>query len=254
MKFTPRALALAATICLVGTVRADVTLPTLFGEHAVLQRDMPVPIWGTASPGETVTVSFNGQDHPTTADAARVWTLLLDAMAANPSPGPLTVTGNNTIRLLSLRIGEVWLGSGQSIMFRAISQDAKRDVAVTEAAALDLSLFNVAAGSPDGAVWQDSDAGGSGGLYRDQIVPLQPYTIRAVLWYEGEWDTRNDKDAEKDYWQLPALINEWRSDWGQGEFPFYVVQLPRMGLGQVHVVRDAELRSSGRRSIWTTSS
>jgi hypothetical protein len=85
---------------------------------------------------------------------------------------------------------------------------------------------------------------GSGGLYLDQIKPLQPYAIRGVTWYQGEWDTRNAKDAEKYYWQLPCLIREWRTDWGQGDFPFYVVQMPKMGLGSIHIVRDAELQAA----------
>ena len=44
------------TISLAGAVWADVTVPTLFSDYAVLQRDMPVPVWGTASPGESVTI------------------------------------------------------------------------------------------------------------------------------------------------------------------------------------------------------
>jgi sialate O-acetylesterase len=85
---------------------------------------------------------------------------------------------------------------------------------------------------------------GSGGLYTGQIVPLQPYGIKGVIWYQGEWDSRSANDAEKYYWQLPCLINEWRTDWGQGDFPFYVVQMPKMGLGSIHIVRDAELQTA----------
>jgi hypothetical protein len=85
---------------------------------------------------------------------------------------------------------------------------------------------------------------GSGGLYLDQIKPLQPYAIRGVTWYQGEWDSRSTNDAEKYYWQLPCLINEWRTDWGQDNFPFYVVQLPRITISNVHIIRDAELQTA----------
>jgi sialate O-acetylesterase len=84
----------------------------------------------------------------------------------------------------------------------------------------------------------------SGGLYTGQILPLQPFGIRGVIWYQGEWDSRSANDAEKYYWQLPCLIDEWRTDWEQGDFPFYVVQLPKMGISNVKIVRDAELQTA----------
>jgi len=85
---------------------------------------------------------------------------------------------------------------------------------------------------------------GSGSLYTGQVVPLQPYGIRGATWYQGEWDSRGAKDSSKYYWQLPCLIDEWRSDWSQGAFPFYVVQMPKMGINSIHVVRDAELQTT----------
>jgi sialate O-acetylesterase len=278
-----------------GIAHAEVTLPTLFGENAVLQRDMSVPIWGTASPGELVTVEFNGQVHDATADAAGNWKVVLTAMAANTSPGPLIVKSGSEIVITrnSVQIGEVWLGSGQSNMSRPFSQDAERDLVINEVASLNLSFFNVGSGTPAGTEWQESNVAtadamsavmfwfgrhmanelpgvpiglihsavsgtaierwstvaGSGGLYLGQIVPLQPYAIRGVIWYQGEWDARSANDAEKYYWQLPALINEWRTDWAQDgspalDFPFYVVQMPRMGIGKVHLIRDAELQTA----------
>ncbi|MET0262911.1 MAG: hypothetical protein ABW223_08430 [Rariglobus sp.] len=58
-----------ALLCFGSALHADVTLAPLFTDHAVLQRDKPVPIWGTASPGEKISVSFAGQTLPTTAAA-----------------------------------------------------------------------------------------------------------------------------------------------------------------------------------------
>jgi sialate O-acetylesterase len=85
---------------------------------------------------------------------------------------------------------------------------------------------------------------GSGRLYEGQIVPMQPYALRGVTWYQGEWDARGSQDSSKYYDQLPCLIGEWRADWGQGAFPFYVVQMPKMGIGSIHIVRDAELQTT----------
>ncbi|MBM4093493.1 MAG: sialate O-acetylesterase, partial [Planctomycetes bacterium] len=48
-------------LCFAGTVGADVKVPALFGDHMVVQRDMPVPVWGWADPGEKVTVVFGTQ-------------------------------------------------------------------------------------------------------------------------------------------------------------------------------------------------
>jgi sialate O-acetylesterase len=72
---------------------------------------------------------------------------------------------------------------------------------------------------------------------------LQPYALRGAIWYQGEWDARGSQDASKYYWQLPCLIDEWRTDWGQDELPFYVVQMPKMGINSVHIVRDAQLQT-----------
>ena len=58
---------------------ADVKLPAMFTDHAVLQRDMPVPVWGWAEPGEEVKVSIAGQTEKTTADEKGKWRVTLEA-------------------------------------------------------------------------------------------------------------------------------------------------------------------------------
>ena len=57
-----------AAAWLVSVARAEVTLPHLLSDHAVLQRDMPVHIWGHADPGEKISVTFHGQQGQTEAD------------------------------------------------------------------------------------------------------------------------------------------------------------------------------------------
>ncbi len=63
------------------------------------------------------------------------------------------------------------------------------------------------------------------GLYNGMIAPLQPYAIRGAIWYQGEANAGSPARARAYRVILPALINCWRSDWGQGDFPFLFVQL-----------------------------
>lgn len=62
------------------------------------------------------------------------------------------------------------------------------------------------------------------GLYNAMIEPLTPYAIRGAIWYQGE--TNAGKSRAWVYRRLfPALIEDWRRAWGQGDFPFLFVQL-----------------------------
>ncbi len=95
---------------------ANVVLAPIFTDGAVLQRDKPVPVWGTADAGEKVTVTFAGQSLSTTADNNGKWRVDLSTLAASAEGRPLTVQGNNEITLNDVIVGEVWLASGQSNM------------------------------------------------------------------------------------------------------------------------------------------
>ena len=59
-------------------------------------------------------------------------------------------------------------------------------------------------------------------IYNAMISPILPFTIKGVIWYQGE----SNADRAKQYEQLfPLLINNWRQKWGEGNFPFYFVQI-----------------------------
>jgi sialate O-acetylesterase len=79
-------------------------------------------------------------------------------------------------------------------------------------------------------------AAGDGDLYARQVRTIQPYAIRGVIWYQGEADAGKDLFGIGYHRPLSSLIELWRRDWGQGDFPFLYVQLPRIGFGadQVH--------------------
>ena len=95
---------------------ADVKLPAIISDNMCLQADHVLPIWGWASPGEKVSVSFGGASEQTVADDQGKWHVKLAAMKANPTPGELSVKGNNQLTVKNVVIGEVWAASGQSNM------------------------------------------------------------------------------------------------------------------------------------------
>jgi sialate O-acetylesterase len=107
---------LLAILALRGSASGNVTLPKVIGDAMVLQRQRPVPIWGHASPGESVTVTFAGQSKTATADSGGSWNVSLDAMEASSDGRAMTIAGKNTITLQDILVGEVWICSGQSNM------------------------------------------------------------------------------------------------------------------------------------------
>ena len=110
---------LCITMCCDAAASAQVKPSALFGDHMVLQSDMPVPIWGTAEPAEKITVKFNGQTKSAAADASGKWMVRLTKLKPG-GPFEMTIAGNkageNPIVVKDILVGEVWLGSGQSNM------------------------------------------------------------------------------------------------------------------------------------------
>ena len=94
---------------------ATVRLPVIFGDNMVLQRGRPIPVWGWGKAGEKIAVKFHLQTKTTKADKSGKWMVTLDTEIAG-GPYDLDVTGNNTIHLTNVLVGEVWICSGQSNM------------------------------------------------------------------------------------------------------------------------------------------
>ncbi len=98
--------------------RATTPLPfvhPLFADHAVLQRDATIPVWGWAAAGEAVTVTLAGGMTQTVAGADGAWRVTLGKLPAG-GPHTLVIAGTRTVTLTDLLIGDVWLCSGQSNM------------------------------------------------------------------------------------------------------------------------------------------
>ena len=121
---------------------AEVKMPAIFGDDMVLQRDLPVPVWGTASPGEKVSVAFAGQKHTTTADDKGKWMVKLNPLETSKTEKAMTVKGSNTITLSGVLVGEVWLCSGQSNMADSFNPKKGRFIE-KEYFEKDLSMFRV---------------------------------------------------------------------------------------------------------------
>jgi sialate O-acetylesterase len=98
----------------------------------VLQRETPLKVWGTADPGEKVTVDFNGASVSTRADRAGRWSVMLPAAPANNIAAVMTVSDkDSTVTFDNVLVGDVWLCSGQSNMAWLVknSNDAEKEIA-----------------------------------------------------------------------------------------------------------------------------
>ena len=104
---------------LIPNASAEVRLPGLLSDNMVLQRDLPIPIWGWAGPNEKVTVHLGESEVSATAGADGKWSVKLPKLAAG-GPYQMTVAGTNTLTLKNILIGEVWVCSGQSNMAKPI--------------------------------------------------------------------------------------------------------------------------------------
>ena len=297
---------IAVLMSLALPAHGDVTLNGIFTDHMVLQRDMLVAVYGTAEPGEKVTVSFARQAKAATADKDGSWLVKLDAMKACADPAAMAVAGKNRLTLTDIVVGDVWVCSGQSNMSFAmgaygspIDRDhfelplvrefhVKTVLSMTpettvESAAhhakvragkwlvcatdtgnlftavglcfgrkvvqetgIPIGLIKAAVGgtkiepwiSPDGPrMVPELPAVGKlpakpeyrGGfpatwhcLYNGMIHPLTRFAIKGTLWYQGE---SNGNEGISYFHKQRALIGGWRKAWGQGDFPFYFVQL-----------------------------
>lgn len=118
------------------SVLATVTLPKIFGDNMVLQRNKPISIWGWANAGEKIAVQFNQQKKAVVTDKMGKWQLLLQPENAG-GPYQLTITGKNTITLQNILVGEVWICSGQSNMEMPIAGWGKINNYETEIANAD---------------------------------------------------------------------------------------------------------------------
>ncbi len=120
---------------------AEVAPDKIFSSNMVLQREMAVPIWGTAKPGEAISVSFAGQTVKTTADKNGKWRVTLRPLKTSKTAQTMTITGPNTVKLTNILVGEVWLASGQSNMAGRLVAAKKRSLPAEHFKTTDFANF-----------------------------------------------------------------------------------------------------------------
>jgi sialate O-acetylesterase len=142
MSLLPRVVFLPSLLLLAGQASAAVALASPFTDHAVLQRERPVPFWGTADAGETVTITCGASSARAVTGADGRWKVEL---APLPVGGPyeVTVSGSSTIVLKDVLVGDVWLCSGQSNMAFSLNRVVNHVQEVAQATHPKLRLFKV---------------------------------------------------------------------------------------------------------------
>lgn len=312
---------LFVTMLISVTLKAEVKLPAIFGDHMVLQQQTEAAIWGKASPSKTVTVttSWDKKSYTTRSGSNGDWKLKVKTPKAG-GPYNVTISDGKELKLNNVLIGEVWVCSGQSNMempvkgFRnqpvlgsneAIATSSNGSVRLftvtkntsleplddfegkwLECAPENVADFSATAyyfgrmlqeslGVPVGLI--NSSWGGTriepwiseSGikkfdfvslpdktqtgtlsqqtptvLFNAMINPMVGYAIRGGIWYQGE-SNRNEPDR---YVKLmPGLIQNWRDEWGIGDFPFYYVQIAPYVYGNginSAFLREAQLKAS----------
>jgi len=169
---------LVATVLAAPLTHAEVRLASPFTDHMVLQRELPVPVFGTADAGEEVTVTFAGQTKTATADADGNWQVDLDSLVASAEGRSMGITGSATavpINLSDVLVGEVWLGSGQSNMEFSVSKSRFRWAGVNneeeEIAAANYPLIRIFTGPASTAYEPQDQIEGSWKICTPENVP-----------------------------------------------------------------------------------
>ena len=115
-------------------------LALVFSDNMVLQHDAPVPVWGTAVPGEQVIVEFAGQKKSAAADTAGSWRVTLDPMPVNTTPQTLHAS---RFTLHDVLVGDVWVCAGQSNMEFPLAKESHAKEELPAATNPNLRLLNM---------------------------------------------------------------------------------------------------------------
>lgn len=122
---------------------AELTVAPIFSSGMVLQRNREIPVWGSATPGQTVTVRLDGKTVETQAAANGSWMARLPAKASGRDLTLTVQAGDESIGFTNVIMGEVWICSGQSNMKWPLARAKNGNEAVAAANHPDIRLFNV---------------------------------------------------------------------------------------------------------------
>jgi len=164
---------------------AQVSLPKILSSHMVMQRDLPVHVWGMAAPGQSVAVAFRGESRNVNADPLGHWNAFLKPGAAGgpftlkvtPGPAPNQTATQEAISLDDIMVGDVWVASGQSNMEFPLSRASTAAQDLPNATNPLIRLLMIRKRTADYAMW-DADT--------DGWTLSNPETAKefsAVAWY-----------------------------------------------------------------------
>jgi len=110
---------------------AQLEVSSFFGDHMVLQRDQPLPVWGKAAPDEEVNVTFRDASATAITNEAGEWLVKLPPVDLGEPASLQIKSGNETVVFDDVLVGEVWICSGQSNMDWSVlkSDDAEAEIA-----------------------------------------------------------------------------------------------------------------------------
>jgi len=157
-------------------LHGDVTLPKVLASHMVVQRDLPVHIWGWATSSEPVTVSFRGETKTSVTNPRGEWSVYL---APNTAGGPfvLNIKGSNSITLDDVLVGDVWIAGGQSNMEFPMERASTAAADLPKASNSQIRLMIVDKGFSD---YPRTDLTGTGWAASS---PESAKAFSAVAWY-----------------------------------------------------------------------
>lgn len=199
---------------------AIVTLPKLVADSMILQRNINIPIWGKASVGEVVTVTFKGASYTVTTPSTGKWMLNLAPSAAG-GPYSMTIAGtSNTIIINQILIGDVYICSGQSNMQYTFSYGNTSNVYAAEIASstnTKIRQFRISFGS--NAVPQDEVPGAPYGWQSAKPTAMKHFSTTGYFFAKSLYDK----------YQIPigiitstfsgSIIEAWISHEGLINFP-----------------------------------
>ena len=135
-------MAFLAACTAVPQCRAEVELAHLFSDHMVLQRDLPIHLWGMAEPGEQIHAQLQDASAEAMADDLGRWSVYLPSQKAG-GPFEVVVRGKNEIHLQDVMIGDLWVASGQSNMEFGMKTVANSEAELSRAGQYDIRIVNV---------------------------------------------------------------------------------------------------------------
>lgn len=129
------------TMCL--SLQAELRVASFFGDHMVLQRDQALPVWGTAEPGQTISITFRNSTASARTDESGQWLAKLPPQKLG-QPGSLNIqAGDERVVFNDVLVGEVWICSGQSNMQWPVNRAADAESEIAAADYPSIRLFEV---------------------------------------------------------------------------------------------------------------